>query len=186
MTDSITKQRIRDHFSRMWIIYIAGVLIVLFLNHILFTVTRPSYSDDETLKIMLLNAEAEIDTESLLASLSGTGIQSVRTEPLSGADISDPTSVMMLSAKLISGFGDIYITDAAGLTVLQSRAACLDLSDMEIPGTQPVPVTHPETGETYPGALQTGNGLLLVIPYNSTNIPQAKTALPILTRMITE
>lgn len=183
---SITKEKIRDHFRRLWMIYLAGVVIVLFLNNLIFTVTRPSFSDEEILKIMLLNTEVEMDTDSLLASLAETGILSVQTEILPGANIADPASVMLVSVKLTSGYGDIYLTDSAGLEVLESRAACLDLSGMEMSDVQFVQVIHPETNAAYPGALQTGNGLLLVIPSNAENAAAAQAALPILVKQITE
>lgn len=182
----ITSIKIRDHFRRMWIFYLVGMAIVLFLNNLIFTVTRPSFSDDETLKIMLLNVEAQIDESALLASLQDAGIRCVETEALAGAAADDPTSNMLLLVKLTSGFGDIYITDSAGLAQLESRAACLDLSDVQAQGAAPVFVTHPETNQSYAGALQLADGRYLVVPSNSTNIPQARQALPTLIKMLTE
>lgn len=184
--EKITRQSIRDHFRRMWVWYLAGIAIVLFLNNLFFTVTRPSFSDGETLKIMLLNTSAAIDEEKLLQSIGETGIQCVQTEELAFASADDSTSNMLLMVKLTAGFGDIYITDESGLMQLNNRAACLDLADIRARGFEPVTVIHPESGETLTGALKTPDGKYLVIPSNSTNIQEAKTALPLLAAMITE
>ena len=119
----ITRQRMRDHLRRLWMVYLAGMLALALANHLVYTVTRPSYSEDETLKIMLLNVDVSIDEEALLKDVQRLGFRTVETVPLYIA-LEDPASEMLLAVQLTGGFGDIYITDAQGLAALEARNAC--------------------------------------------------------------
>ena len=119
----ITRQRVRDHFRRLWAVYLIGAVALCFLNHLVFTVTRPGCSEAETFKIMLVNTDVSLPEDELLSRTEHLGFRAVETLELSVAP-GDPTSRMLLITQLVAGDGDIYITDAAGLDVLREREAC--------------------------------------------------------------
>ena len=119
----ITRVRIRDHLRRLWSAYLIGAVALCLLNHVVFTMTRPGFSEEETLKIMLLNADISLSEQVLLKETEHLGFRAVQTVELSFAP-EDPTSRMLLVTQLVAGDGDIYITDAAGLSVLQERGVC--------------------------------------------------------------
>lgn len=156
----ITRQRVRDHLRRLWAVYLIGAVALCFLNHLVFTVTRPGYSDDETLKIMLLNTDVSIAEEELLEKVAHLGFRTVETVELSVAP-EDPNSRMLLVTQLISGFGDIYITDEAGLDVLNERYACHTARELQ-------------------------TGLYLVVIRNGTNLESAQAAAEILAKKMGE
>lgn len=182
----ITRARLRDHFRRLWAAYLVGVVLLCFLNHLVFTVTRPGFSDDETLKIMLLNVDPPLDETALFTRLQAAELsfRAVETESLAYAQADDSTAVMLLSMKLTAGYGDIYLTDRTGLDALAQRGACLAL-DGEIPGFAPAACTDPETGETYTGALER-DGLYMVVAKNTTDIESALAAMEPLAAEIME
>lgn len=125
----ISRQRLRDHFRRLWAVYLIGAVALCFLNHVVFTVTRPGYSEAETLKIMLLNADVSLSEDELLSKTKHLGFQAVETLELS-VDPQDATSRMLLITQLVSGYGDVYIADAAGLDVLHEREVCRSVREI--------------------------------------------------------
>lgn len=147
-------QAIREHLRRLWVIYLAGAVILVFLNHLVYTMTRPGYTDDETLKIMLLNVEIELDEAALLEQVKPLGFETVEIVPLSIA-WEDTTSDMLFKVQIISGFGDIYICDAQGLAALEEREVC----------------------HTF---CQTADGVYLAVMNNGTDVESALAALDVL------
>ena len=171
-------QRIKVHL-RKWIgLYVAGMIAVCFLNHIVYTVTRPGFSDDERLKIMLLNVETAL-TDSAYAALSmqmlpeiqaaDEGILILEFEELPAASKGDPTSEMLLAMKLTGGYGDLYLTDEAGLELLRQRNA--------LANDGPVRIKN---------CVLTGGEAYLTIVANTTDMESARIALPIVSAQLEE
>lgn len=156
----ITRQQVKEHFRRLWIVYLVGAVALCLLNHLVFTVTRPGFSEDETLKIMLLNAEVSLSEEGLLEKAAPLGFKAVETVELSVAP-EDETSRMLLITQLVSGYGDIYITDEAGLCVLEEREVCHSVHEVR-------------------------GGLHLVVINNGTDVQSAMDAMEILVREMGE
>lgn len=156
----ITRARVRDHLRRLWAIYLIAAVLALFLNHLVYTVTRPAASDDETLRIMVLNANLSIDEQALLARTEHLGFRAAEAVPLAAAG--DATGNMLLTVQLAAGFGDVYIADDGGMALLQERNACLD------------------------GALRTQGGLNIIAMRNGTTPQRALDALPIIAELIAE
>lgn len=171
-------RRIKVHL-RKWIgLYIAGMIAVCFLNHIVYTVTRPGFSDDETLRIMLLNVDMTIShdeyaslSQALLTELqmADEGILSLEFEELPKAVKGDPSSEMLLNMKLTGGYGDLYLTDDAGLELLKQRDALAEdgLTRIE-------------------NCVLTGSGAWLTMIANTTDMESARAALPILAGYLEE
>lgn len=156
----ITRQRVKDHFRRLWAVYLAGIVALCFLNHLVFTMTRPGYSDDETLKIMLLNADIAIEEEAMLERVAHLGFRRVETVELNFVPENE-TSRMLLITQLVAGYGDIYLTDEAGLAALNERDACQTVREVR-------------------------NGLYLAVIQNGTNVESALGALEILAEELGE
>jgi len=125
----ITRRRVRDHLRRLWAVYLIGAVALCFLNHLVFTVTRPGHSDSETLKIMLINADVSLPEDELLQKTEHLGFRMVETLDLNVAP-EDAASRMLLIAQLVSGDGDICIADAAGLSVIKERNACCAVREL--------------------------------------------------------
>ena len=120
----ISREKLKDHFRRLWAVYLAGIVLLCFLNNVVYDVTRPAYSDAETLKILLVNADAGVDEEGLLADVRGLDFKAVETLPLA-VQKGDPTSEMLLFVQLTEGSVDICIADEAGYELLLQRDVCL-------------------------------------------------------------
>ena len=159
----ITLRGLRDHLRRLWLAYLIGAVALLFLNNLMFTVTRTSFSGAETLRIMLLNTDVQIDEAGLLMQLQAEfpEIRAVECEPLASAGPEDANGTMLLMVKLTSGTGDVYITDGPGLALLEGREACGKLLRLE-------------------------NGLCLAVIKSTDNPGPAEAALPLLAKMIQE
>lgn len=198
-------QKLRDHLRRCWVVYLAGILLLGFINNLVYTVTRPGFSDDETLKLMLVNAEYSRSDEEYAAltmnllpkvQAKAPQVQVLEVESLAGVSEENPNSAMLLKVQLVSGFGDIYLTDSAAFAMLQSQGACLDLRDMALPGWEAVSCADPETGSGFTGGFRAdqtvfensgGDGYIyLSIAVNTTDQESALAALPLLASAITE
>ena len=191
----LNRQRLRDHFRRLWLVYLLGLIALCFLNNLVYTVTRPRISDDELLKVMLLNVEADFPdafSAELLEEVQAAdlGVLGVEFVPIAAAG-EDPTSQMLLFVQLTGGFGDIYITDETGLALLAERRACYPLEDVHAAGTELSECLDPDTRERYNAALTLeGSGLggrvYLIAARNSTDIETTLAALPVLAAALME
>ena len=169
-------EKIKIHL-RKWIgLYLAATIGLCFLNHLIYTVTRPSFSDDERLKIMLLNVESVLSDEEyadfsakLLPELQALdpGILTLEFEQLPFVQEGDAGSEMMLSVKFTGGFGDLYLTDEAGLAFLQKKNLCGPTEFIE-------------------NCLLTGGEAYLAIISNTTDMDSAVTALPLVAGALKE
>lgn len=177
----ITGNMLRDHFRRLWLVYLVGIVLMFFLNNVIFDVTRPDFSDDETLKIMLLNADAALSEDALLEDVRDLGFGCVELLPLAYAP-EDPSSRMLVYMQLTGGFGDIWITDAAGLELLLERDACLRLDGVEIAGLVSVEKQNMQTGQGFTAALRLPGENYIVVARNGTTPDAALKALVSLTK----
>lgn len=185
----IDRKRLREHFRKRWAIYLIGAVVLCFLNHLVYTVTRPGYSEEQTFKLMLVNIELQLNEEDLLEAVQAVdgNICDAEVVPLAGVTSEDPTSVMLLSTQLVSAFGDVYYTDAAGLEVLLERHACLSL-EIEAPqGWKLAYRVDPESGEEFAAALERADGGgFLIVASNGTKVESTLNLLPVLAEKIME
>lgn len=187
----MTRARLRAHLRRCWAVYLAGAVAILLLNNLIYTVTRPRASEEETLRVMLLNVEIELDGDAqaeLLAEMQARDarIRALEFEDVVAAHEGDPQSAMLLSVKLVAGYGDVYVTDADGFALLEERAACHPLEGVAAQGYEIVACTDAETGAHYPGALRSDAGLYIVVMANGTNIESTLNALKLLAAALME
>ena len=171
-------RRIREHLRRWIGLYLAGMIAVCFLNHIVYTVTRPGFSDDERLKIMLLNVETAL-TDSDYADLSmkllpeiqkaDEGVLILEFAELPQIEAGNPSSELLLKVQLTGGYGDLYLTDEAGLALLAQKNALAEDGAVQIDS-----------------CVLTGQKAYLAIISNTTDMESARIALPIVAAMLEE
>ena len=188
--------KLREHLRRCWALYLAGVVALCFLNHMVYTVTRPRFSEAETLRVMLLNVDLEPDGEAqreLLRAVQAAapGIRALEFESLVAARAEDAYSGVLLTTKLVAGYGDVYVTDAEGFALLVERGACLALGDAVPPGFEAAVGVDPETGADAVCGMRTrlsraGTEIYLAVMANGTNIESILAALPALAAALTE
>ena len=53
------KEKLAAHLRRCGLIYIAGVVALVFLNNLIFTMTRPRVPENETVRVMVVNQFAD-------------------------------------------------------------------------------------------------------------------------------
>lgn len=136
-------RRIREHLRKRWPIYIAGALLLCFLNNLVYTVTRPRTPEGALLRVMLVNVNApEGDLDALAAALlpaaqaAEPGVREVAFEPLTYLGPDDPGSAALLAVKLTAGGADLYIADAAGFEALAAMGGCAPLEEQDFPGAR--------------------------------------------------
>lgn len=168
--------RLKAHLRSAIGLYLAAIAALCFLNHLVYTVTRPNISDDERLKIMLLNleivlSEEELDVLSaqLLTQLQekDDGLLALEFEPLPHVQAGEAESEMLLSVKLTGGFGDLYLSDADGLALLEAKDAVTQSAHLE-------------------SCVLTGGGAYLSVMANTTDPTSAEAAFSVLVEMLEE
>lgn len=201
----LNRRRLQDHLRRCWVIYLAGIVLLFFLNNLVYTVTRPAFTEEETMKIMLVNAECTLSDEAYAAMTmdllprlqeQAPQIQVLEIEQLAGVTKENPQSAMLLKTKLVSGFGDIYLTDSIAFSMLAEQVSLFNLRDISLDGWEAVPCSEPETNRSFTGGIcissaafvpAGGDGkLYLSVPANTTDPESALAALPLIASAIME
>lgn len=157
----LSPRRIREHLRRRWYFYLAGIVLLCFLNNLIFTVTRPRTPERALLRVMLVNVDApEAELERLEARLLTAAqaaepeVREVEIEPLQYLGESDAGSNILLTTRFVSGGADLYIADAASCEVMAARGYCAALDESGLFGAELL--TDPETGEACAVRLDTG------------------------------
>ena len=148
----LSPRRIREHLRRRWPVYLAGVVLLCFLNNLIYTVTRPRVPERALLHVMLINvdapdAELEVLEQTLLtaAQAAEPDVRAVEFEPLQYLGENDAGSTILLATKFAAGGADLYIADEAGFAAMAARGGCAPLDAERLTGGEPLP--DPETGE---------------------------------------
>ena len=148
----LSPRRVREHFRRRWPVYLAGIVLLCFLNNLIFTVTRPRTPERALLRVMLVNVDApEAELERLEARLLTAAqaaepeVRAVEIEPLQYLGESDAGSNILLTTRFVSGGADLYIADKVSYEVMAARGYCAALDLENLPDGEPA--FDPETGE---------------------------------------
>ena len=189
----LSPRRIREHFRKRWPIYLAGILLLCFLNNLIYTATRPRTPERALLHVMLVNVDApdselEALEQALLtaAQAAEPDVRAVELEPLQYLGESDAGSNILLATKFAAGGADLYIADEAGYEVMAARGFCAALDAENLPGAELL--TDPETGERCAVRLDAGaifgdaeGEIYLFVSAGADNPAAARSALKILT-----
>ena len=149
----LSPNRIREHLRRRWYFYLAGIVLLCFLNNLVYTVTRPRTPERALLRVMLVNvdapeAELERPEERILAAAQAAEpeVRAVEIELLQYLGESDAGSNILLTTRFVSGGADLYIADAVSYEVMAARGYCAALDTENLPDGEPA--FDPETGES--------------------------------------
>ncbi len=189
----LSPRRIREHLRRRWYFYLAGIVLLCFLNNLIFTVTRPRTPERALLRVMLVNVDApEAELERLEARLLTAAqaaepeVRAVEIEPLQYLGEQDAGSNILLTTRFVSGGADLYIADAASCEVMAARGYCAALDESGLSGAELL--TDPETGEACAVRLDAGavfsdaeGEVCLFVSAGADNPAAAKAALQNLT-----
>lgn len=208
----LTWARLKEHFRKNSPIYIAGVIIMLFLSNILYTSTAPRIPAENEVLIYLVDGIADTEPLSDLAnqalevlSPSDATLQAVNLSTVMYSDPEDYNSQMLLMTRMVAGDGDVFITSADGMQYLVNSEICLPLDEylesgwMEGLGLEPVYATDEEAGVTYVAGLSLDSldlltewgviynkGACLVITSNGTNPETSMRTIEYMIREIVE
>ncbi len=157
----LSPHRIREHLRRRWYFYLAGIVLLCFLNNLIFTVTRPRTPERALLRVMLVNVdapEAELERleERILAAAQAAEpeLREVEIELLQYLGESDAGSNILLATRFVSGGADLYIADEVSYEVMAARGYCAALDLENLPDGEPA--FDPETGESCAVRLDAG------------------------------
>ena len=146
----LSPRRIREHFRRRWPVYLAGIVLLCFLNNLIFTVTRPRIPERTLLHVMLVNVDTpDAELEGLEARLLTAAqaaepeVRAVELEPLSYLGENDAGSAILLATKFAAGGADLFIADEAGYEAMAARGFCAALDAATLQDAQPDPAALP-------------------------------------------
>ena len=107
-TKKLSRAEIRAHLRRWLWIYLLGAAALLFVNHLVFTISQPRIPEENILRIYLVGPAAEISPgteEALLGKIQAQAPSIAQLElvslPFAGDGMT--TTDMLLPAKLVSG-----------------------------------------------------------------------------------
>lgn len=163
--------RLKDHFRKFSPLYLAGIVICVFLTNLIYTMTRPQTPMEQEVMIYLVDDYANIEPLNALeadALAYGQSIDetlvSMHFESIMYTDpAEDYNSAILLMARMSVGDGDVYLANDIAITTLMGTGMCVPLDDylaagwMEGLDLEPVSFTNEETGETYIAALRLDN-----------------------------
>ena len=187
----LSPRRIREHLRRRWYFYLAGIVLLCFLNNLIFTVTRPRTPERALLRVMLVNvdapdAELKRLEERILAAAQAAEpeLREVEIEPLQYLGESDAGSNILLATRFVSGGADLYIADEVSYEVMAARGYCAALDLENLPDGEPA--FDPETGESCAvrldaGAILAEGEVYLFVSAGADNPAAARAALENLT-----
>ena len=146
----LSPRRVREHFRRRWPVYLAGIVLLCFLNNLIFTVTRPRIPERALLHVMLVNVDApDAELEGLEARLLTAAqaaepeVRAVELEPLSYLGENDAGTAILLATKFAAGGADLFIADEAGYEAMAARGFCAALDAATLQDAQPDPAELP-------------------------------------------
>ena len=194
----LSPRRIREHLRRRWYFYLAGIVLLCFLNNLIFTVTRPRTPERALLRAMLVNVDAtdaELERlEGLLltaAQAAEPEVRAVEIEPLQYLGEQDAGSNILLATRFVSGGADLYIADEVSYEVMAARGYCAALDVENLP--QGEAAYDPETGASCAVRMDAGailadaeGEIYLFVSAGADNPAAAEAALQALTTQASE
>lgn len=161
---------LREHLRRYLWVYVVGVVICLFGTSMLWTMTRPRPTNDQTVTVYLMDAYANPSPLDDVAAdmLARTQpfdeeLQVVEFQNLMYTE-EDYTSSMVLLTRLAVGEGDAFLTNQAGMDALVNSQVLEPLDDYVAAGwlgdfgLEPYYVTYVDedagTSDTYLAGLR--------------------------------
>lgn len=130
----LSRAEIREHLRRWIWMYALGIALLVFLNHLVFSMTQPRIPEENILRIYLVGAPVDADAvsgmeETLLARVQAAedSIEKIELVNLPFSGDGATSTDMLLPAKLVAGDADAFICSAAAYRTLLNLGACLPL-----------------------------------------------------------
>ena len=185
------KEKLAAHLRRCGWIYIAGIVALVFLNNMIYTMTRPRVPEENTVRVMMVNQDADFSRQGKewLADVQAAdeSVLSLEFESIP-YDSERYETGMAMPVKLMAGGYDLLIADEVGFGAMVSFGALAPLEDyLEETDAERVEVTNAETGETFVGALRMDflgmEDVYVALSVNSENPESTWTAFKVLREM---
>ena len=190
----ITFARLKEHFRKYLLIYLAVIAGALVMTNILYTTTAPRVPDDQEVLCYMVSILSEAEGLSDLsdgaleaAQAADERCRSVRFETVMYADPeTDYTAAMVLMTRMAVGEGDIYFASAEAVDTLLTAEMGLPLDDaladglFDCEGLQPVKAHHTvydENGEYVEDAQ--GEEYVAALTLDGFTALQARTGFPV-------
>ena len=130
-----TWANLREHLRKYIWIYVAGVVVCVFVTRMLWTVTRPRIPDDRSVVVYLMDSASSVEPlDAVARDMLERGqavdetLQLVEFQSLQyTAD--DYTSAMLLMTRMSVSEGDAYLASQDGIDALVNAQALLPLDD---------------------------------------------------------
>ena len=126
---------LREHLRRYLWIYVVGIVLCLLGTNLLWTVTRPRPTNDQTVNIDLLDSYGNPEPlEGVAADMLARtqpfdeNLQEVSFQPLMYIE-DDYNSGMLLLTRLAVGEGDAFLTGQVGMDALVNSQVLQPLDD---------------------------------------------------------
>lgn len=152
------KEKLAAHLRRCGWIYIVGVVALVFLNNLIYTMSRPRVPEENTVRVMAVNQYADFSRQEKkwLADVQAAddSVLSLEFETIP-YDSERYETGMAMPVKLMAGGYDLLIADEVGFAAMVNFGALAPLEDyLDESDAERVEVTNAETGETFVGALK--------------------------------
>ena len=190
-TNKLTKQKLAAHFRRCGWIYIVGAVALIFLNSMIFTMTRPRIPDAETVRVMLVNQNgvSEARRQALFERVhtADETTRALEFEPIL-YDSQQYELSMAMPVKLMAGGYDLIVASGEAFDQLDLMGCYLPLDGYIAETADPLPETvtleNHETGEKFAGVFRTDflgmEDVCVGVAVNSENPDSAWKALRVL------
>lgn len=208
----LTWARLKEHIRKYSPVYIAGIVIMLFVSNILYTSTAPRVPAENEVLIYLVDGVTDAEPLNDLAAQaletlqpSDATLQAVNLATVMYSDPEDYNSQMLLMTRMVAGDGDVFLASSDAMQYIVNSEICLPLDEylesgwMDGLGLEPVYATDEETGETYVAGLSLDSldvltewgviyneGACLVIAANGTNQETSMRVIEYMVREIAE
>lgn len=155
----LTRAKLGAHLRRCGLIYLAGAIALIFLNNLIFTMTRPRVPDEETVRVMVVNQNADFTQQKqALYEAVHAADETVRALDFEVMwyDSDQYELGMAMPVKLMAGGYDLLVGDEKGFDGMRLMGALAPLDDyLSDEAGERIELAEAETGETHVMAIKT-------------------------------
>lgn len=152
------KEKLAAHLRRCGWIYIVGIAVLIFLNNMIYSMTRPRVPEENTVRVMAVNQNVDFTRQEkewladVQAADESVLLLEFETIPY---DSNRYETGMAMPVKLMAGGYDLLIADEVGFGAMVNFGVLAPLEDyLDESDGERIEVTNAETGETFVGALR--------------------------------
>lgn len=153
------KEKLAGHLRRCGVIYVAGIVALVLLNNLIFTMTRPRVPENETVRVMAINQYADFSQQEKewlkKVHAADETVRALEFETI-WYDSEQYEMSMAMPIKLMAGGYDLLIADEIGFEALLTFGAFRPLDEYlgDAADVERIAVTDSETGAEFVGAMR--------------------------------